>query len=67
MPDDALVRRWIAGVMRTGHDRSELTASMIVRAYALGIFPMATARGSDTVHWVAPAMRGFTDMMPWAD
>lgn len=31
---------------------------MIVRAYALGIFPMATARGSDTVHWVAPAMRG---------
>ena len=31
---------------------------MIVRAYALGIFPMATARGSHTVHWVAPAMRG---------
>jgi leucyl/phenylalanyl-tRNA--protein transferase len=31
---------------------------MIVRAYALGIFPMAPARGSHTVHWVAPAMRG---------
>lgn len=31
---------------------------MVVRAYALGIFPMAPARGSPTVHWVAPAMRG---------
>lgn len=31
---------------------------MIVRAYTLGIFPMATARSSHTVHWVAPAMRG---------
>jgi leucyl/phenylalanyl-tRNA--protein transferase len=35
-----------------------LSANTVLRAYAIGIFPMASSRESNTVHWVAPAMRG---------
>lgn len=31
---------------------------MVVRAYSIGIFPMASRRNDPTVHWVAPTMRG---------
>jgi leucyl/phenylalanyl-tRNA---protein transferase len=31
---------------------------MVVRAYSIGIFPMASRRDDPTVHWVAPTMRG---------
>lgn len=29
-----------------------------MRAYAIGIFPMASRRSDSSVHWVAPTMRG---------
>jgi leucyl/phenylalanyl-tRNA---protein transferase len=31
---------------------------MVVRAYSIGIFPMASRRSDPSVHWVAPTMRG---------
>jgi len=31
---------------------------MVMRAYAIGIFPMASRRSDPSVHWVAPTMRG---------
>lgn len=31
---------------------------MVLRAYSIGIFPMASRRSDPTVHWVAPKMRG---------
>lgn len=35
-----------------------LTPSLILRAYALGIFPMAGDRFDPVVHWVTPSVRG---------
>jgi leucyl/phenylalanyl-tRNA--protein transferase len=31
---------------------------MVIRAYSIGIFPMASRRSDPSVHWVAPPMRG---------
>ena len=31
---------------------------MLLRAYALGIFPMAERRGDDEIYWVDPERRG---------
>ncbi|MFO1113167.1 MAG: leucyl/phenylalanyl-tRNA--protein transferase [Rhodospirillales bacterium] len=31
---------------------------MVLRAYGIGIFPMASHRSDPSVHWVAPTMRG---------
>lgn len=31
---------------------------MVIRAYSIGIFPMASRRADPSVHWVAPTMRG---------
>jgi leucyl/phenylalanyl-tRNA--protein transferase len=39
----------------TGQD---LTAEMLLRAYAIGLFPMAEGRESDDIHWVDPRWRG---------
>jgi leucyl/phenylalanyl-tRNA--protein transferase len=36
----------------------EITAQMLLRAYALGIFPMAERRDDDEVYWVDPERRG---------
>lgn len=35
-----------------------LTADLLLRAYASGIFPMAEARDSPEVHWIDPRRRG---------
>ncbi len=35
-----------------------LTADLLLRAYAAGIFPMAESRDDPTVHWVDPRRRG---------
>jgi len=35
-----------------------LTPELLIRAYALGIFPMAERRDADTVHWIDPELRG---------
>jgi leucyl/phenylalanyl-tRNA---protein transferase len=36
----------------------ELTPEILLRAYAMGIFPMADGRQDDTIHWVDPRRRG---------
>jgi leucyl/phenylalanyl-tRNA--protein transferase len=35
-----------------------LTADLLLRAYRLGLFPMAESRGSRTLHWLDPEARG---------
>ena len=35
-----------------------VTPETLLRAYAMGIFPMAEGRGSDEIHWVDPRKRG---------
>jgi leucyl/phenylalanyl-tRNA--protein transferase len=37
---------------------SQLTAEILLRAYAAGIFPMAETRSDPTLYWVDPDMRG---------
>ncbi len=36
----------------------EITADLLVRAYSIGLFPMAEDRDSADLHWVEPARRG---------
>lgn len=44
--------------IRRSPDDWHLTPEMILRAYSIGIFPMASRREDVSVHWVAPTMRG---------
>ena len=37
---------------------TELTAGLLVRAYAIGVFPMAERRDSPDVVWIEPDVRG---------
>ena len=37
---------------------SEITPDILLRAYAMGIFPMAEGRGDQTIHWIDPRRRG---------
>jgi len=39
-------------------DHFELTPELLLRAYAVGLFPMAESRQDDTLFWVDPEMRG---------
>jgi leucyl/phenylalanyl-tRNA--protein transferase len=36
----------------------ELTPAIVLRAYSIGIFPMARSRDDPSIHWVAPTLRG---------
>lgn len=36
----------------------ELTPEVLLRAYAMGIFPMSDGREDSTIHWIDPRMRG---------
>lgn len=36
----------------------QLTADLLLRAYALGVFPMAESRQAEELHWVDPELRG---------
>ena len=36
----------------------EITPDLLLRAYAIGLFPMAEDRDSDQLHWVEPERRG---------
>lgn len=40
------------------HDRPDLTPEMLLRGYALGIFPMAESADADALFWVDPQLRG---------
>jgi leucyl/phenylalanyl-tRNA--protein transferase len=35
-----------------------LTPELLLRAYAIGIFPMAEGRGDPEIHWIEPRRRG---------
>jgi leucyl/phenylalanyl-tRNA--protein transferase len=39
-------------------DLPELTPSLLLQAYAAGVFPMAETAGSDEIFWVDPRRRG---------
>jgi leucyl/phenylalanyl-tRNA--protein transferase len=36
----------------------ELSPELLIRAYAIGIFPMAESRGETDIHWIDPDRRG---------
>jgi leucyl/phenylalanyl-tRNA--protein transferase len=38
--------------------QDEITPDILLRAYAMGIFPMAEARDDPAIHWVDPRNRG---------
>ncbi len=40
----------------------EITGETLLRAYAMGIFPMSEGRDDATVHWVDPRQRGILPM-----
>ncbi len=35
-----------------------LTPDLLLRAYAIGVFPMAESRNAEEVHWIEPRQRG---------
>jgi len=43
--------------MKQSNDGIELTPSILLRAYSIGIFPMAQSRTDTMVHWVCPSTR----------
>ena len=43
-------------------DASKVTPEVLLRAYALGLFPMAEDSGSETLFWVEPKERGIFDL-----
>jgi leucyl/phenylalanyl-tRNA---protein transferase len=47
---------------KRGADEDVITPSMLLRAYACGIFPMADSADDPTLYWVEPRMRG---VLPW--
>ena len=44
--------------MRTGPGKFELTAEILLRAYSIGVFPMAESRDAKDLFWVEPQERG---------
>lgn len=43
-------------------DASQITPEVLLKAYALGLFPMAEDRNSKTLFWVEPKQRGIFDL-----
>lgn len=41
-----------------GADDFELTPELLLRAYTVGVFPMAESRDADTISWIDPRSRG---------
>jgi leucyl/phenylalanyl-tRNA---protein transferase len=46
------------GAMKSGPRKFELTADILLRAYSIGVFPMAESRESTELFWVEPHERG---------
>jgi leucyl/phenylalanyl-tRNA--protein transferase len=44
--------------MKTGPGKFELTADILLRAYSIGVFPMAESRDAKGLFWVEPQERG---------
>jgi leucyl/phenylalanyl-tRNA---protein transferase len=40
------------------HSHEELTPEILLRAYAMGIFPMSDGRDDPEIHWIDPRRRG---------
>ena len=49
---------WQAETMSGLHDPLEITPTLLLRAYAAGVFPMADSAASDEIFWVDPRQRG---------
>ena len=43
---------------RLGGPVYEVTADLVLRAYAAGLFPMARSRDDEELHWISPDERG---------
>jgi len=50
-------RRTVAGMARPS-ERFEITPDILLRAYSIGLFPMAESADSSTLFWVDPKERG---------
>ena len=44
--------------MKAGPRKFELTADILLRAYSIGVFPMAESRDAKDLFWVEPEVRG---------
>jgi len=40
------------------HDEYAVTPEILLRAYAIGVFPMAESADDPSLHWIEPRMRG---------
>ncbi len=40
----------------------QITADLLLRAYAMGVFPMAESQTDPTIHWVDPRKRGIFEL-----
>ena len=40
----------------------DITPEILLRAYAMGVFPMAESASDNTIHWVDPRQRGVFDL-----
>jgi leucyl/phenylalanyl-tRNA---protein transferase len=45
-------------IMKTGPRKFKLTADILLRAYSIGVFPMAESRDAKDLFWVEPQERG---------
>ena len=41
---------------------NKITPELLLRAYAMGVFPMAETRDSTEIHWIDPRRRGVFDL-----
>ncbi|MBV1703811.1 MAG: leucyl/phenylalanyl-tRNA--protein transferase, partial [Hyphomicrobiales bacterium] len=44
--------------MKPGARRDEVTPDLLLRAYSVGLFPMAESADDAELHWVDPPARG---------
>src|SRR3546814_12281729 len=56
-----LARRLLSSTVR------QLTPDLLLRAYAIGIFPMAESRIDPELHWIDPDMRGILPLDDFRD
>jgi leucyl/phenylalanyl-tRNA--protein transferase len=43
-------------------DQIEITPDLLLRAYAMGVFPMAETASDPTIHWIDPRRRGVFEL-----
>jgi leucyl/phenylalanyl-tRNA--protein transferase len=43
----------------------QLSPELLLRAYAIGIFPMAESRNAQEIHWIDPDRRGVLPLDTW--